>query len=270
MIMDYKKITSLSNPRIKEALAVGKRLTKQKPNTFLVEGAHLIEISVTSGAGIEEVFFTKTFSSKKEGEKILGLLGEKVTKVFEVTDRIMNKLAETETPQGIVAVVKYPSFTLIDLSFGYQPLLVVIEGIQDPGNLGTIIRTADAAGADAVIMLPGTCSAFMPKTVRATAGSVLNIPVVHAERDALLKWLKALGIPLVITSPDADKSVFDADLRQSVAFVFGNEAHGISETLKKTADLALRIPIYGKAESLNVAVSAAICIYETARQRRLK
>ncbi|MDO9288788.1 MAG: RNA methyltransferase, partial [Thermodesulfovibrionales bacterium] len=150
------------------------------------------------------------------------------------------------------------------------PLIVIVEGVQEPGNLGTIIRTADAAGADAVIILEGTCDAFSQKTIRATAGSIFNIPIVYAETDKLLEWLKAKKISLAATSLDAKKSIFNTDLKKPLAFVFGNEAHGVSAEIKKNADVILKIPIFGKAESLNVSASAAICLYEAVRQRSIK
>jgi len=267
MTMDYTKITSLSNPHIKEATAVRERRSRQNRAAFIIEGIHLIEMSIASGAGIQEVYFTDVFGSREEGQRVLRLIRGKARKLFEVTEQIMKKIADTETPQGVVAIVTYPSPELGKLSFKSEPLLVVIDGIQDPGNLGTIIRTSDAAGADAVILLPGTCSAFMPKTIRATAGSIFNLPVTSTEESTLLRWLKAHRIPLAVTSTDAEKSLFDWDLSAAAAIVFGNEARGISETMKMAADLSLRIPIYGKAESLNVATCAAICLYEAARQR---
>ncbi len=270
MTMKYMKITSLSNPHIREAAAVREKRSKQKPAAFVIEGVHLIEMAIASGASIQEVFFTDVFGSRKEGQRVLRLIRGKAAKLFEITEKIMRRLADTETPQGIVAVVTYPSPTLDKLPLKSEPLLVVVDGIRDPGNLGTIIRTSDAAGADAVVLLPGTCAAFMPKAIRATAGSIFNIPVIHTEESALLGWLKARGITLAVTSVDAEKSFFDSDLGMPVALVFGNEAQGVGETLKRAADLSLRIPIYGKAESLNVATSAAICLYEAARQRKEK
>ena len=156
----------------------------------------------------------------------------------------------------------------MDCGCGTSPLLVVSDGIQDPGNLGTIIRTADAAGADGVVILPGTCDVYMQKTIRATAGSLFNIPVTHAAVDELLDWLRAHKINLAVTASGAEKSFFEADLNKPVAFVFGNEAQGVQEDLKRAADMVLSVPIYGKAESLNVAASAAVCLYEAVRQRR--
>ena len=144
---------------------------------------------------------------------------------------------------------------------------MAVDGVQEPGNLGTIIRTSDAVGADAVIMLKGTCDAFMQKTIRATAGSIFNIPIIYSGTDKFLEWLKLNGIMLVATALDSGKSAFDAGLENPIAFVFGNEAHGVSSEIKKKADLILKIPIYGKAESLNVSASAAVCLYEAVRQR---
>lgn len=266
--MGYKRISSLSNPHIKEAINVRERRSKNRQNTFLIEGAHLIETALGSGAVIEEVFITDSFISKKVSRRILRLLLQKNVGIFEITGQILKRITDTETPQGIVAAVSCAPVLLDKLPIRQKPLLTVIDGIREPGNLGTIIRTSDAAGADAVIVLPGTCDVFMPKTIRSTAGSIFNMPAIHADTDNLLKWLSAKDIKLAATSADAEISVFEAALDVPLAIVFGNEAHGVSKQIKKSADLILRIPIYGKAESLNVATSAAVCLYEAVRQRK--
>ncbi len=266
--MDFQRIISPSNPRIREAVAARESGRKKGRSTFVVEGPHLIEMAVGAGAEIGPVFFTGSFSSRKEGRGMLEILSRKMPDVFEVSPRLLNRIADTETPQGVVAVVKYypPSFD--DLRLGGRPLITVADGVQDPGNLGTIIRSSDAAGADCVILLPGTCDPFMPKTIRATAGSIFNIPIVRADDVAgVLKWLKEKTIRLAVTASDGKQTIFEARLDIPVAFALGNEAHGASEQIRKAADMLLRIPIYGRAESLNVATSAAICLYEAVRQR---
>ncbi len=297
--MNYTKITSPSNPKIKEALDVKSKRSKYKHNAFIIEGPRLIEMALTSGNQISKVFFTCEFASKKEGRKFLRQIskrsdvipakagiqkpsfqelkttseldshprGNDGLELFEVSEHILTKLTDTETPQGIVAIVSYMPINLEEIKFKSTPLLVAIDGVQEPGNLGAIIRTSDAAGADAVIILHGTCDAFMQKTLRSTAGSIFNIPIVHAEANKLLQWLKAAGINLVATALDSDKSIFDSDLKKPLAFVFGNEAHGVSSEIKKNAGLIFKIPILGKAESLNVSASAAVCLYEAVRQR---
>ncbi len=268
--MNCTKITSASNPKIKQALAIKNKRAKYKGAAFIIEGPHLIEMAISSGHGIKEVFFSSAFSAKKDVQKLLGQMSKHTGEIFEVTDHILHKLTDTETPQGIVAIASYRSITLDDIVFKSIPLIVIVDSVQEPGNLGTIIRTSDAAGADAVIILKGTCDAFSQKAIRATAGSIFNIPVVYAETDKLLEWLKAKKISLAATSLDAKKSLFDADLKKPIAFVFGNEAHGLSAEIKKSADVILKIPLLGKAESLNVASSAAVCLYEAVKQRSIK
>lgn len=265
--MNYIKITSSSNPKIKEALDIKNRRSKYKSNAFIIEGPHLIEMAIASGHQIKEVFFTNTFSAKKDGQRLLRQISKYTNDIFEITERLLSKLTDTETPQGILAIASYTPKNLEDIRFRSVPLIVIIDGVQEPGNLGTIIRTSDAAGADAVIILKGTCDVFMQKTLRATAGSIFNMPIVHAETGALLEWLASKGIRLSVTAVDGRTSIFDADLKNAVAFVFGNEAHGVSSQMKKNADFILKIPIFGKAESLNVSTSAAVCLYEAVRQR---
>lgn len=266
--MSYRNITSCSNPKIKAALEIKRRKSSAEHPFFLIEGQHLIEMALAAHTLIKEVFFTDSFSKKKEGQKFLEHLSPHTDKLYEVTDSLLHKLTETETPQGITAVAAYCPLSLKDLRTGSNPLLVVSDGIQDPGNLGSIIRTADAAGADAVIILPGTCSVTLQKTIRATAGSLFNIPVVHTPAEKFLAWIRAHKLQLAVTKATAEKSLFEARLDGPIAIVFGNEAHGVQAELKNAADLLLRIPIYGKAESLNVAASTAACLYEAVRQRK--
>jgi len=206
----------------------------------------------------------KTLDSRLRGNDGLGGFS---VEMFEVSDHILNKLADTKTPQGIIAIASYDIKKLEEIKFKSTPLIVAVDGVQEPGNLGTIIRTSDAAGADAVVILKETCDVFMQKTIRATAGSIFNVPIIYTGTDKFIQWLKSNGIMLVATALDSDKSIFDSDLKKPIAFVFGNEARGVSNEIKRKADLILKIPIYGKAESLNVSASAAVCLYEAVRQR---
>ncbi len=261
------KITSSANKHIRDIIQIRETRAKFRHAAFLVEGPHPVEMALAAGVQIKEVFVTEAFINAKEHRTLLG----KVTAaIFEVSEQVLNKITDTETPQGIVALAGYTPGKLDALSLKENPLLVVLDAIQDPGNLGTIIRTADAAGADAVILLPGTCDAFMPKVIRATAGSLFNVPLLYAEPAALVEWLSKHKVPLAVTAADAGKTVFDTDLSRGIAIAFGNEAHGVSDQLRKAADRFLNIPILGKAESLNVGTSAAICLYEAVRQRKVR
>jgi TrmH family RNA methyltransferase len=266
--MQYKKITSTTNRHIRDAIQIREKRTKFKNAAFLIEGPHLLEMAANGGAQISEVFATEAFMGKKEHQGYLRRMDSVAGEIFEVTDQVMGRITDTGTPQGIAAVVSCQQVKPGEIALQQTALIVVIDEIQDPGNLGTIIRTADAAGADAVFLLPGTCDAFMPKVIRATAGSIFHVPLVSAEPDGLMAWLREKKILLAITAADAEEDIYSADLSVPLAIAFGNEARGVSSRLKKAADCSLRIPIFGKAESLNVATSAAICLYEVVRQRQ--
>lgn len=275
--MRYRKITSPSNPVIRDALKLKGRKGVRGGMEFLhaagglqkyliIEGHRILQAAINSNADIKRLFFTGNYKTKNE--EFLREVSRKGIELIETTEQILSKISDTETPQGIAAIVSYKTQTLRELQLKNVPLIVVCDGIQDPGNLGTIIRTSDAAGADAVVILPGTCDAFATKAIRSTAGSIFNLHIICSESDILLKWLREKAIALFVTDINAPKTIYDVDLRRPLAFVFGNEAGGVSENLKKKGDMLLNIPIPGGAESLNVATSAAICLYEAVRQRR--
>ena len=262
--MRYKRITSLSNPHVKEAIKVRERRAADL-HEVIIEGPHLIEMALSSHAAIRKIFFTDSSHSKHAG--LFKQLSRVDAEFVETTGHVLAHLSDTETPQGITAIASLKLRNLGELSLNVNPLIVICDGIQDPGNLGTVIRTADATGADAVIILPGSCDPLLPKVVRATAGSVFNIPLVSAESHLLLRWLKEKVITLFVADVNATASIFEADLRKPLAFALGNEARGMSESLRKAGGVFVKIPVWGKAESLNVATSAAICLYEAVRQR---
>lgn len=264
-MLKSRKITSPTNSLIKEALRVKERRTDRGAD-FLIEGQHLLEMAIGAKARISQVFFTDHYKAKSG--VFLEALPGKGCEFIETTDHIISKLSDTETPQGIVALVSYKEYLLPEISLRGTPLIVVCDGIQDPGNLGTIIRTSDASGTDAVILLPGTCDALSPKTIRASAGSIFNLPVISSDPETFTKWLRGRQVMLIASDMSAPSTIYESDLRKPLAFVFGNEAHGVSKYIREKADKVLAIPLLGKAESLNVSVSAAICLYEAVRQRK--
>ncbi len=255
-----KLIDSPSNPVIKRTVEVRQRRTRG--SKFVLEGPHLIEAALDAGAAIAQVFVTDKF--KSSAKNFLKTVARTGAEVYEVSERAFKKISDTETPQGILAVATFRPvhFEEVDL----KSPLVVLDGVQDPGNLGTIIRTADAAGASAVLLLEGTCDAFSQKALRSSSGSIFNIPVLSAKRKTVAGKLHKSGFRIVVTTLEAEASLFEADLAGSLAFVFGNETRGVSSELRGKADLAVRIPISGRAESLNVASSAAVVLYEVLRR----
>jgi TrmH family RNA methyltransferase len=266
MCMKAKRIESTSNPAIKEALEVGKKRSRHGSDAFLIEGPHLLEAALTAGdrTHIRRVFFTDRFREREP--RLYKRILKSGAELIEVKEHVMKKLSSTEAPQGVAALAscRQPGPDSVDL----KGIVAVSDGIQDPGNLGAIIRTADAVGAKAVVLLPGSCDPFSGKALRASAGSAFNIPILYVDRDALVAMLKRRKIPLAVTTPEARTSIFRADLGPPVALAFGNEAGGISAELKEAARLNLRIPIEGRAESLNVASAAAVCLYEALRRAR--
>jgi TrmH family RNA methyltransferase len=266
--MSPQLITSTANPLIKRALEIKERRGGHGGAALVIEGPHLIEMSLVSPyATLKQVFFTEDFSSSGEGGQLLKLLEEASVNLVATSNRVMEKLTDTETPQGIAAVLTLRTVALESVPFKAMPLLIVCDGIRDPGNIGTIVRAADAAGADAVLLTPGTCDAFTPKAIRASAGSIFTIPVLSAGVRELVNFLEERRMSLYAADVHASHSLYEADFRAPAALVFGNEAHGIRAELLNKADLLFRIPIIGRAESLNVAMAASISVYEAVRQR---
>ncbi len=265
MKFNYSKITSISNPLIKEAVKIKKRINKQG-GLLLIEGVHLLESAALSPlAEVKNVFFTDIFLSTRETSMALERIPN--AKKVIVSEQILSLLTDTESPQGIAAIVDYRPFDLKQVKPSNMPLLVVCDAVKDPGNIGTIIRAADAFGADAVVILPLSCDQFNPKSVRATSGSLFNIPVIGAYQDELLNYLQLKNIALYAASVNAANSIYETDFRIPLAIAFGNEISGVSDVLQKRAAVSFRIPITGRAESLNVAMAASVILYEIAKQR---
>lgn len=258
------------------------RRRKSAPDRVFVEGPRPIEAALAAEATLQHLFHTRSFAVRPEGRALLRRAERAAPPVrnepegresapsvcTEVSDKVMSQLSGTATPQGVVAVVRLAQTALEGLPLSPIPLIIVCDGIQDPGNLGAIIRTADAAGSDAVVILPDTCDPFGCKTVRSTAGSIFNVPVIPCTADELIRYVAARGIALYVTDSHASSSLYEAVLTGPAAFAFGSETHGPSTEIRSAAQGALRVPIYGRAESLNVAAAAAVCVYETVRQRK--
>lgn len=257
-----KKLRSAANPLIKEAVRIREKRGRFGREAFLVEGPNLVAAAMESRySSVSRVFATGDFMGRHP--RFTKQPGTSKAEILEVADALMKKLSSTEAPQGVVAVASYrpPGMEALSLS----GVSVVCDGIQDPGNLGSIIRSADAFGCDAVLLLEGTCDAFSPKALMATAGSVFHVPVIEAARSGLPAFLKKRGLSVFASDPHAGVLIEEAALALPLAMVFGNEAGGIHPEILAASDLRVRIPIPGGAESLNVSVAAAICLYEVWR-----
>ncbi len=263
--LNIRKIESPSNPVVKDTLAQARKRSASSGGAFLIEGQNLFAEALRSGRVlIQSVFVTEEFLDGNL-EIFEGALAGGGINIYEVSQKIIKKLSATETPQGVCAMVETAELSAEHLTF--DSITVVLDGIQDPGNTGTIIRTAHAFGSGAVVLLPGTCDAMNPKALRATAGSVFHIPVIRAQRDELVRKLRKDSVRIAMTEAHGGVPLSGADLSMPLAFVLGSEARGVSEELRRAADLAITIPVPGGAESLNVAQAAALCLWEAQRSK---
>jgi len=261
-------ITSLDNSRLRAACRLKRRKHREETGRFLVEGTRAVEGALRAGASVRAIFVSDSFLAGPRARGLGPTIEASGAKVYRVPDSVLKKVADTSSPQGIVAVVQAKPLGLCDLAFDERALLLLCDRIQDPGNLGTMVRVADAARADAVLLGAGCTDLHSPKTVRATMGSLFHLPVVRGAHTAeLVGWVRSQGVRVVGTSPRASLPHYAIDARGALCWVVGNEAHGLSNDVLEACDEVVGIPIPGRAESLNVAVTAAILMFETIRQR---
>lgn len=244
------------------AIKLHRHVGRRRAARFLAEGPNLVEAALRRGL-VSEVFVTENANAR---------FGEMLTDVpvHVVTDRAAKALSETVTPVGLVAVCSLPEPSLHDVLAASPRLVAVAAEISEPGNAGTLIRIADAMGADAVVLAGHSVDPYNGKCLRASAGSIFSVPVV-SEPDATgaLAALAEGGLQVLATTVDGEVSLDDADLTGPTAWLFGPEAHGLSADLADLATRRVRIPMPGNAESLNVASAAAICLYQSARAARV-
>lgn len=246
-----KRIESVQNPRVKQWKKLHTKKEREKSGLFLVEGMHLVQEALKYKAIVRELIVS-------EGEEFSTIDAEDII-IYEVTKEIMNLLTDTETPQGIIAVCEMAE--PIELNFSSPLKLLLIDNVQDPGNLGTMIRTADAAGIDAVILGDGCVDLYNGKVIRSTQGSLFHIPILKGNLQTWITKLKEKQVKVLGTALEGARHYKEIDSPQSFALLVGNEGNGVNPALLKNTDENIYIPIYGKAESLNVSIATAILLY---------
>jgi TrmH family RNA methyltransferase len=243
------------------ATKLHRHTVRRREARFLVEGPNLVEAALRRGL-VSEVFVTES-ALARFGSMLADL------PVHLVTDRAAKALSDTVTPVGLVAVCTVPETTLDDVLAGSPRLVAVAVGISEPGNAGTLIRVADAMGADAVVLTGHSVDPYNGKCLRASVGSIFSIPVVSApDAASAVTALRDAGLRVLATTVDGEVSLDDAELSAPTAWLFGPEAHGLAPDLAALASARVHIPMPGSAESLNVASAAAICLYQSARAHR--
>jgi RNA methyltransferase, TrmH family len=255
-------VQSRQNSRVKELRACLSSGALSATGRAGIEGEHLLLEAVRSGVEIATVFF------RSGDEALLARLELGATvEVIELPAEIFSSAVTTESPQGIAALITPKSFSLDDAVRGESPMVVIAAALQDPGNLGTLIRSAEAFGASGVIALPGTVSQWNAKTMRASSGSVFRLPVVGAVADDVFSRMRALGVRVLAAVAERGVWATESQLSGPVALMIGNEGRGLSAELLARADARITIPCPGPVESLNAAIAGSVLLYEASRQR---
>ena len=255
-------ITAKDNDKVKYTKSLLKSKNRNKESKFIIEGYRILTLAIECNAKLDYVFINEDFEKKQEHKDFLEVLKKKDIRVYKTTNKIFEDLTDTENTQGIIGVVKFKQRTLEENLTDNNRFVLILDRIQDPGNMGTIIRTADAAGVDAIIALKGCVDIYNPKVIRSTMGSIFDMNIIQATQDDALRVLKDNNFEIVSSYLNTDNYYNTVDYTNKVALVIGNEANGVNDELISKSDTLVKIPIYGNAESLNAAISSAILMYE--------
>jgi TrmH family RNA methyltransferase len=264
-------ITSKDNRHFKSAVRV--RNGKEKDLIF-VEGRRLASEAIRSRLKIREAFFSREFASAESSLGLVGAIEERADDAFELPDKLFSGLADTKSPQGVLLVCERPSASLEKIGSRLAdsdrgiPVVVVLHKISNPGNLGAVLRTAEAAGAAGVITTQGSVDAFTPAVLRGSMGAAFRLPVVEKlSTDDVFAWARESAATIIGTAADAGSDYSSQDWGRSTVVIFGSEAHGMQDSDSERADLNVRIPLEDGVESLNLAVSAGVILFEAKRQK---
>jgi TrmH family RNA methyltransferase len=255
-------ITSTANEKVKYARSLHRRPVRHRQNRFIVEGLRLVEDMIETGQEPVSVFYTEVFSARPRGQALLKALSASGAEVLTVSDEVMRVMADTRTPQGILAVLSFPQLTPHE-----SPLILVLDNLRDPGNLGAILRSAEAAGVEKVITIKGTVDVFSPKVVRGAMGAHFRLPIFHDRQ-----W-QEIGEELedrqvLLADPEGGLPYYQVDWTQPSALIGGGEAQGLGREARGLDARTVMIPMQGGTESLNVAVATGVILFEATRQAR--
>ena len=274
-------ITSAQNPKIKQLLALQEKARlRRETGIFVVEGRRELQHCIDAGFEIDTLFICHDILSgvnsdpvdpagacrPRRGSGRVGL-ALKETKIFEISQEAYQKVAYREGTEGVIAEVRARERRLEDLELKENPLVVVLESVEKPGNLGAVLRSADAAGADAVLICDPLTDLYNPNLIRASIGAVFTGPCVACSSAEAISWLKAHGIQILTAQLQDSGWYYDTDMKRGTAIVIGTEATGLTQAWRDAADAHIRIPMLGALDSLNASVSAAILLFEAVRQR---
>ncbi|MCK4934943.1 MAG: RNA methyltransferase [Simkaniaceae bacterium] len=260
------RIESLQNPRVKQLVKLQGRRERDKTQLFLIEGYR--EISRGIDASFQTLFYSKEHFLGSNESMLIAQAKDLGVEVVEVSKAVFNKISYRDRPDGLLAVAQQKHLALSELKLSQNPFIVIAEGIEKPGNLGSILRSSDAAGVDALIICDRCTDIHNPNVVRASVGTLFTVPVIEASSKELLHFLKKHRILTLAATPSAEKEYTAVDLKEPVAIAVGCEQLGLSKLWLDETDIQVKIPMHGASDSLNVAAATTILLYEVRRQRK--
>jgi len=260
-------ITSRQNPRVKGAVRLRDRRHREKQGRILIDGARELSRAISAGVRMLEVFVCEPLCTGDDARRLLGALNECDAEILPTTEEVFEKLAFGQRSEGVLGIAEMPSASLRDLVLPERPLVAVLERVEKPGNLGAVLRSADAAGVSAVIAADPRTDLYNPNAIRASLGTIFTMPVCAAGSEETRRWLRRRQLAVYAARVDASIPYTDSDYRGPTAVVLGSEAEGLSEAWSGDEVTAVRLPMRGVADSLNVSVAAAVLFYEALRQR---
>jgi TrmH family RNA methyltransferase len=248
-------------------MALRERRERDRTGLTLVDGAREVRRSIEGGATVVEAFICEPLLAGEDARAVLDQLAAIGATVHAVSESVFARIGFGERADGVVAIVRIPSLDLARLVLPTDPLVVVVEGVEKPGNVGAVLRSADGAGADAVVAADARTDVFNPNAIRASLGTAFSVPMASASTTEVIRWLEDGGLRIIAARVDADRLYTEADLTGPLAIALGAEADGLSAAWSGGAIETVRLPMAGMADSLNVSATAAVLLYEARRQR---
>lgn len=261
-------ISSLQNPHVKYAVKLRKRSHRDKAGLMIIEGLRELKRALDNQQWPVSLFYCEEFLLKNQVSGLIQQCREHGAEIYKCAPGVFRKIAYRKNPEGVLAVASQIKRTLDDLKITLHPLIIVAESIEKPGNLGTILRSADAAGVNAVLVCDHCTDIYNPNVVRASIGTLFCLPVIETSSQEAIEWLHKHHIQILAATPSAEQEYTEKDLRQGTAIIVGTEQHGLSDLWMNEADVKVRIPMQGQADSLNVASATTILLFEAVRQRK--
>ena len=267
--MQFKKdiLSSPANPKVKRIISLRRPEWRKKSQTFIIEGYPELKQALTSAVSVSEVYFYPAFFTQGDEPVILAQAKKRGAALFEVNARVYERISFGKRKEGILAIARQLKISLDGLKLKDNPLFVVLEQIEKPGNLGAVIRTADAVGVDAVIACDSATDIYNPNVVRSSLGALFTTPVISLEAQKTISWLKVRNIKIICATVGAELIYTSVNFKQPCAIVLGSEENGLSLRWRESSDYQVGIPMQGKVDSLNVSVAAGVILFEALRQR---